>query len=939
MSGSDETTNATTTTEILKNLITKATTDGHERYLKTRKTHQVERLNVEMGIIEGALDPCVVETMKLAKAAQKKRRGRPKMGLKQVVSVEPTASAFLGLQTCWESVGTKARLQQRAVTLGARLEQHALRAFAKERLGATQAKKLWKTTESKFSNKDIWLEDKTNEYGGRSINPRDQSLKAKLAKRGHRWPEWGEDIRAAAGLIVYGIVLDNTNLFIEEPVIKRRGMMQNPKGSGKVPRFSTDNILTLTDAAEQARREGIEKAEWMMPVFPVLTEKPVEWGTWNNAPYPDPDLSSMIQFVRKMGRDQRKAVFAALRDGTMPKVVEAVNTLQNVGFVVNHDVYEAVQWCMANKLEPDDSFPPQRKIPIKPFVAANDNGDDDELNKARQLHAVKKRDAMARNRAMKSSVVLNGYIADTIKMLKSSTFYMPHNLDFRSRIYPISVFNHYGADYIKALFYFADAKPLGERGVMWLFVAAATYFDAEDEHGERLSKKSVQDRYDWTEDNFDRIARIGLDYQQHYWHGDGEPDDLYWNKADKPFMFLAVCIELLKLWRHKERYGNLEMLSGLPVSIDGACSGYQHYSAAMRAKFEGSLVNLTPSERPNDIYKFIADKVTEVVKLDADGDGEKKALAQLWLKNGITRKVVKRPVMTSGYNSNAYGFTDQIMADLMDKLFVKVLAGKLDKHPFAHEGDLKGFKAAKYLASIIKSQIGVHLSAADMGMEFFKDCVNLCSAKGVHFNMKSPLGFPFYQNYRRFDHLQITPAMFSRGVWKRVQLTLQKPENDNEPEDGEAVRVTVDKDAPVHNTESRNAISANLTHMADATHMQMVICAAKKQGIGNLMMIHDSFGTTAAEMDQLFAIVREEFVSLYQHYDPFQAVADATEDLINQKDGKPISMFALDEDGGIIEDEYGKEVLNDEYTYIMPLDPLNTLDIEEVNDSWYCFMC
>ena len=33
-----ETTNATTTTEILKNLITKATTDGHERYLKTRKT-------------------------------------------------------------------------------------------------------------------------------------------------------------------------------------------------------------------------------------------------------------------------------------------------------------------------------------------------------------------------------------------------------------------------------------------------------------------------------------------------------------------------------------------------------------------------------------------------------------------------------------------------------------------------------------------------------------------------------------------------------------------------------------------------------------------------------------------------------------------------------------------------------------------------------------
>ena len=50
-------------------------------------------------------------------------------------------------------------------------------------------------------------------------------------------------------------------------------------------------------------------------------------------------------------------------------------------------------------------------------------------------------------------------------------------------------------------------------------------------------------------------------------------------------------------------------------------------------------------------------------------------------------------------------------------------------------------------------------------------------------------------------------------------------------------------------------------------------------------------------------------------------------------------MFALDEDGGIIKDEYGKEVLNDEYTYIMLLDPLNTLDIEEVNDTTGTALC
>ena len=62
----------------------------------------------------------------------------------------------------------------------------------------------------------------------------------------------------------------------------------------------------------------------------------------------------------------------------------------------------------------------------------------------------------------------------------------------------------------------------------------------------------------------------------------------------------------------------------------------------------------------------------------------KKQLAKLWL-NKVTRKVCKRPVMTSGYNSNAYGFTDQIIQDVMDKLNRRVVDPKdeMTEHPFA----------------------------------------------------------------------------------------------------------------------------------------------------------------------------------------------------------------------------------------------------------------
>ena len=47
--------------------------------------------------------------------------------------------------------------------------------------------------------------------------------------------------------------------------------------------------------------------------------------------------------------------------------------------------------------------------------------------------------------------------------------YFPHNVDFRGRAYTMHPhLNHLGADYCRGLLMFADARPLGERGLRWL---------------------------------------------------------------------------------------------------------------------------------------------------------------------------------------------------------------------------------------------------------------------------------------------------------------------------------------------------------------------------------------------------------------------------------------------------------------------------------------
>jgi DNA-directed RNA polymerase len=54
------------------------------------------------------------------------------------------------------------------------------------------------------------------------------------------------------------------------------------------------------------------------------------------------------------------------------------------------------------------------------------------------------------------------------------TFYLPHNLDFRGRAYPIPPhLNHIGNDLSRGLLLFAEAKPLGERGLRWLKIHVA----------------------------------------------------------------------------------------------------------------------------------------------------------------------------------------------------------------------------------------------------------------------------------------------------------------------------------------------------------------------------------------------------------------------------------------------------------------------------------
>ena len=152
-----------------------------------------------------------------------------------------------------------------------------------------------------------------------------------------------------------------------------------------------------------------------------------------------------------------------------------------------------------------------------------------------------------------------------------------------------------------------------------------------------------------------------------------------WKSADKPFEFLAAAHEFANI------IDDEDYECGLPIAIDGTNSGVQHYAAASLSATDGEMVNLTNTERPQDVYQRVADnalmklqKISDKVDLDEtilslypnyEGKLRSQAyrdrkktfpeLARLWLDYGVSRSTVKRNCMTYGYSSKKYGFSSR----------------------------------------------------------------------------------------------------------------------------------------------------------------------------------------------------------------------------------------------------------------------------------------
>lgn len=556
---------------------------------------------------------------------------------------------------------------------------------------------------------------------------------------------------------------------------------------------------------------GDELAEWiqnhkeamgvLFPSWAPMVVQPNDWSA-SGGGFMTPDAQKACKFMVTKRTGNAKGQLRTLGQANLSRVYEAVNHLQKTRWCVNARVLDVAQQVWELGLGTGMPSTIKTQMPAFPFHAEwrKETGTAIELKifedwKQRCSMLYTQEGERLGQCAMVSRVLT---MAERFKDYPE-LFYVWH-LDFRSRMYAMaSGMSPQGADVGKALLMFAEGKRLGERGEFWFKVLGANLYGKD--------KVSYTDRAAWVDSESKWLASVAAD-----------PIGMrnVWGAADKPYAFLAWCLEYARYCTEGQ-----DFVSHLPVGLDGTCNGLQHYSAMLRDVVGGTATNLVDAETPSDIYGQVAAVVIKKLK-EANT-----SVAKRWLEFGIDRTVCKRPVMTLPYGSTKQSCREYLYQSYAER--------KTNLFGPAEVGD-----AITYLTNVVWEAIGEVVIAARAAMQWLQKVSGALYKASAPMVWTTPSGFVVHQEIRKTEVIKVETVLMGR-----TQITLRE----------ETPRIDPSK--------QRTGIAPNFVHSMDASHLVATVLKAKELGINDIAAIHDDYGTYAADTDAFHKIIRETFVEQY----------------------------------------------------------------------------
>ncbi|XP_049530940.1 DNA-directed RNA polymerase, mitochondrial [Anopheles darlingi] len=545
------------------------------------------------------------------------------------------------------------------------------------------------------------------------------------------------------------------------------------------------------------RKSQPDTLKFDINLVPMLCP-PQPWSTPRNGGYLLAE-SELIRLPQQAHLQTERINEADPQD--MYPTLDALNQLASIPWVVNGPILDVIidVFNAGGNAKLDVPEPPSALPPIQDTTPKSEMSGYEKYNLLRQrlYHRRKQGD-------MYSLWCDALYRLSLASHYRDKVFWLPQNIDFRGRVYPIPPhLNHLGHDLARCLLVFHQKKPLGPDGFRWLKLHCINLTGLK-------KRESVDERLRYADEIMDDI----LDSADRPLTG-----RMWWSKSDEPWQTLSCCMEIAKVHRCPDPE---KFESGFPIHQDGSCNGLQHYAALGRDTAGAISVNLAPADVPQDVYSAVAALVEENRVRDARNNVKVAGILEGYIK----RKVIKQTVMTTVYGVTRYGARKQIARQLE----------YIDEFPKDWV-----WPASSYLTVKTFDALSEMFTSAKEIQDWFTDCARLISAVcAQNVEWVTPLGLPVVQPYNRGDR-SITSAKGSSQLPEHFAMdSFEKP----------------------NIMKQKNAFPPNFVHSLDSSHMMLTSLYCERAGL-TFISVHDCYWTHACTVPIMNKICREQFVALH----------------------------------------------------------------------------
>jgi DNA-directed RNA polymerase len=574
-----------------------------------------------------------------------------------------------------------------------------------------------------------------------------------------KWEAWGRDNRVKLGGWLLDCIMQVSGWF--EKYIERD---RNRKTQFVVP---TAYFMDIKDAL-------MKEAELFSPLAWPMLIPPNDWSNEQAGGYMLNEVMNGHKLVRRG--------HGGCIQGERP--LEFLNKIQKVAYCLNPFIVRVAEELDEKGIQIGKFLPVvEHPLPPKPVDIAENK----EARKAyrREAAEVRNRQANEFRKSCRTRMTM-----EAVKRFKGrEKFYIPWSFDYRGRAYPIPAFlTPQDTDFGKSLLRSYEEAFMTPEAEEWLAFQVATTWG--------LDKAPMSERLAWVKDNSTFIKRIVLD-----------PIGCLseWEVADEPWQFLAACEEYYHCVLACDR-----QFTGLFVATDATCSGLQILAGLARDCSTAKLVNVLPSDKPQDAYKIVAETA--------------KPYCPASIREHLDRKVVKRVVMTIPYNAKPYSNRGYIKDALKEKGI------EIEKEDLT-----KTVKAVRdAMEEVVPGPMAV--------MSWIESEVSKAIDSGkTELTWTTPSGFVVTQRLMKKEKVTVKLQLLGRCE----------------------LQVAVDDSKEVDKQHHKNATAPNLIHSLDASLLHLSVLRFNAP----IALIHDSVLCRATDMSTLSTIVRQTYMHLFAEHD------------------------------------------------------------------------